>query len=176
MVSLSGELQHFLNPPNEEMKRCQHTWEKQRLCFFSFWYFTENTLEISGCLEKLIICTWNTQFHQYVPSPWKPTSPGGSWSDANIKSGAPAQGQMCGHLNDSSSVLPHLLDPALPSPWVEIQSSKFWFLIISSSHGALLRSSGTSSQSNPGDGFACLVIPEKSLLPGPSPNGAVPSV
>lgn len=85
------------------------------------------TLEISGCFEKLIICTWNTQFHQYVPSPWKPTSLGGSWSDANIKCGASAQGQMCGHLNYSSSILPA---PGSSSGFPLSWNSEQWIVLV----------------------------------------------
>lgn len=160
-----------MNPPKEETSPCQHTWKKKLLCFLLLILLCENTLEISGCFEKLMIRTRSPQFQQ-CPISMETTLAGGSWSAANTRAAAAAQGQMCGHQKTAPAPSSELLHPALASPELKLR-----VLLLPGYFQLSRNAAGTSrSELNSGVGFASPVIPEKSSLCSSLPAGSVQRV
>lgn len=91
--------------------------KKRRFYFLLVIFLWKHTWNF--CFEKLIICTGNSQFHQYAPSPWKPTS----LSDADIK---------CGFSSGTDVWPPKRLQLhprcSWMQLWAEIQPGEFWSL------------------------------------------------
>lgn len=147
-VSLWQKFQHFLNPPKEEMNRYQHTWgekKKQKLHFllliflwkhsWNFWLLGE----VDYLYRKLSV-------PPVFPISMETNFPGWELGVLQMLNVISAQGQMCGHQNNSRSIL----------------RAPGWKLLVNSHHfqlWILLGSSGIRSELNFWAVFASQLIP-----------------